>query len=198
MLEPYLQRNIKQMGGFTFIHCPEIVTLYCGNPREDELLNMRYNMMKKERQLALANGEYRKYIFLTEKPYRLEAFLYILNNTNCLYEFLAEILLDVWMHTEYQSMNKKIWVSLFMHFKDSKTFQNTKLKLPEKMTIWRGGALNGLSWTTDKDVAVKFANRFQDKEPQIHCRRILKRDVICFLDGRDESEIILLNREQLK
>lgn len=194
MLEPYLQKNIKQMDGLVFIHCPEIVDLYCECPQMDELLNTRYHVIKKERELALSNKDYMKYIFLTTKPYRLDAFLYILNNTKCSYEDLADILLKVWMHIECPSINKNIWANLFRYFKDSNVFQKTKLKLPQKITVWRGGTSDGLSWTTDKKVAVKFANRFHDYKPEIHCRQVHKSDVICCLEDRSESEIILLNR----
>lgn len=193
MLDSYLQQQIKQMDGITFIHCPEIVDLYYDWPQTNKLLNTRYHAVKKERELALSNNDYMTYIFLTTKPYRLDAFLYILNNTNCPYEDLADILLKVWMQIECPSINKNIWTNLFMHFKDSNVFQNTKRKLPKKITVWRGGTSDGLSWTTDKEVAVKFANRFHDYKREIHCRHVHKSDVICFLEDRSESEIIILN-----
>ena len=70
---------------------------------------------------------------------------------------------------------------------------NRNEKLPQKITVWRGGTSDGLSWTTDKKVAVKFANRFHDYKPEIHCRQVHKSDVICCLEDRSESEIILMS-----
>ncbi len=193
MLNSYLQQNIKQIGQFWFIHCPEIVTLYVDDAPSCKLLNDRYMFVKKYRQQALESHDYEQYIFLAERPYRLEAFMHVMRNTNCQFEKLAELLLKVWIDSENPSINKEIWTALFKKFKDSKTFNATKSNLPEQISIWRGGTADGLSWTTSKKVATWFANRFHNDNPEIHQRQIQKSDVICFLEDRDESEIIVLN-----
>lgn len=119
--------------------------------------------------------------------------MYVMRNTNCQFERLAKLLLKVWMDSENPCINKEIWTALFKNFKDSKTFKATKYDLPEQIAIWRGGSMYGLSWTTNKKVAVRFANRFHNDTPEIHQRQIQKSDVICFLEDRDESEIIVLD-----
>lgn len=193
MLDSYLQRNIKQMGNFKFIHCPEIVTLYFDDEQTCQMVNERYKFVKQSRQRALVEKDYETYVFLAERPYRLGAFVEVLKNKDCPFEKLAKLLLDIWIDAESPSINKNIWMRLFRQFKNSKAFQTTKATLPETITVWRGGSPNGLSWTTSRDIAVKFAKRSYRTTNKIQCRHIHKSDAICFLEDRGESEIIILN-----
>lgn len=69
-------------------------------------------------------------------------------------------------------------------------------KLPEEITIYRGcypHNMNGLSWTTDLDTAVKFTsmNRYThaDLKPLVMTSSILRKDSILLLE-RGENEII--------
>lgn len=68
--------------------------------------------------------------------------------------------------------------------------------LPEVITLYRGcysHNMNGLSWTTDLDTAIKFItlNRYahSELEPLVMTSKILKKDAILILD-RGENEII--------
>jgi hypothetical protein len=68
------------------------------------------------------------------------------------------------------------------------------------ITVYRGFSVDtrdqGLSWTTDKIRAKFFAKRFAgfgDREKaQLAIGRVMKTDVIGYLNGRSESEVVVL------
>lgn len=70
--------------------------------------------------------------------------------------------------------------------------------LPETMRIWRGTngvskrkATNGISWTTDRDVACWFAMRFAHLDsPLVLCAEISRTDVFYYSNDRNESEVV--------
>jgi hypothetical protein len=67
--------------------------------------------------------------------------------------------------------------------------------LPPRLYVWRGGAgedadiQRGHSWTTDRQVAEKFAAWTNGKVVR---RRIRKSQVIAYFTERDEHEVVLL------
>ena len=65
--------------------------------------------------------------------------------------------------------------------------------LPNKVKLYRGQAtelLNGISWTTDIEVARKFANFCRYDEVGILEVEVDKADIICYTNGRNEQECI--------
>lgn len=82
-------------------------------------------------------------------------------------------------------------------------------KLPDTITIYRGMSIeefncgkNGISWTLDKKVAQFFAEGHIHNYNNMHLEHtvkkttINKREVIAYFGGRDENEIIYLERNQ--
>lgn len=191
MLNQYLQANIKTNGDFRFIHCPEIVSIYCGSDTENDIYNKQYEFKKRRRAELLAANNYEGYICLTERPYRLDALLEIIANEKCNAEKLANLVMQVWMDSESPSTNIKIWRRLFSQMKNCRVFQKSKKHLPDKFKVWRGGTANGISWTTDKNTAHWFADRF-NRNDAVHCREITRDSAICYLGDRNEQEIILI------
>lgn len=85
-----------------------------------------------------------------------------------------------------------IWLWLFNHLGTSPSLSDDYFQsLPEQITLYRGGLLNGLSWTNDLTKARWFANRFKPENPEIWQITINKSDVIHFTDERNESEFIV-------
>jgi len=89
MLNQYLQSNIRQRNDFRFIHCPEIVTPYCGQEFEDELLNQQLERIRGVRQKMLSIGNFEGYVFRTARPYRFDALLEIIASSRMNFEQLA-------------------------------------------------------------------------------------------------------------
>lgn len=71
-------------------------------------------------------------------------------------------------------------------------------KLPESFPVYRGfigQRGKGLSWTTDREKAVWFAERFacleQLGKPRLASGQAVKKDVLAYFNRREESEIVI-------
>ncbi|GHY97837.1 hypothetical protein VCSRO121_3461 [Vibrio cholerae] len=60
--------------------------------------------------------------------------------------------------------------------------------LPETLTLYRGGDLNGFSWTTDFKTAEEFADATTG---HIHTLIINKEHVLAAFGGRGEYEVVI-------
>ena len=195
-LIPFLDTNGNQM--FHTLRHP-LIYLVPYVPAYNALLNKRYEVMSEKIKKYLQDKKYDSYIFMHERPYRLQAFLDInilLDNKD-----YWELLCDIWVDSENIWQNLNIWKKLlkrrsnskhlFMSESDKKHFDN----LPDQFVVYRGYTIGknktGLSYTTDEIKAKWFAKRF-DKNGEVRSRRIDKKDVFAYTNKRSEMEIILL------
>jgi hypothetical protein len=151
---------------------------------------------------ALQNKKYDSYVWLHERPYRIEAFQEIehLLSDTAYWKLLA----DIWTDTENQWQNHEEWKELIGSTRGSRNYlmneeeDKTLSSLPDEVTIYRGCQKgineNGLSWTLDKSKAEFFAKRLR-KDGIILEKKISKLDIIAVFTGRGESEVIFLERE---
>lgn len=159
--------------------------------------NALYEQKVKAVKEALANKKYSSYIFLHERPYRLNAFSLIQNKLSDTQYW--SLLSDIWTDTENQWQGIDKWKQLLSSNRPSRHYLMTEdefnhlQSLPDEVTIYRGCQAgvneNGLSWTLDKKKAEFFANRFS-KDGIILERTISKNDIVAVLTGRGESEVI--------
>ena len=83
-------------------------------------------------------------------------------------------------------------------------FRYARFELPATLSplvqVWRGTrhcdlqeAMQGYSWTTDRDVACWFAMRFGDgvKRPLVLTAQVDRADILLFDDARSEREVVL-------
>jgi hypothetical protein len=114
----------------------------------------------------------------------------------------------VWIHSEGASNNKSLWLMMMESPRPGKEkwlMTREELahfeSLPDTVTIYRGSStnkINGLSWTTDKDKAIWFGNRFNfgasqppfNKECCLTTGQIAKADIFAVFLERRESEIV--------
>lgn len=111
----------------------------------------------------------------------------------------AEILVDYWSASGITDVSKEKFLSWFkeankaylMNRGEQKKFN----KLPERVTIYRGvynpDYKNGFSWTIDKRIANWFANRYEDEQSYVYECIVDKKDILCYLDIRNEKEVII-------
>ena len=159
--------------------------------------NALYEQKVKAVKEALANKKYSSYIFLHERPYRLNAFSLIQNKLSDTQYW--SLLSDIWTDTENQWQGIDKWKQLLSSNRPSRHYLMTEdefnhlQSLPDEVTIYRGCQAgvneNGLSWTLDKKKSEFFANRFS-KDGIILERTISKNDIVAVLTGRGESEVI--------
>lgn len=198
-LDSRLQEYYYVENGIPMIKHPLCFSIF-----HTEHMNHRMNQYLKYKleavQEALDRKEYETFIFLHERPYRLEAFLEIERNLSD--EEYWKILGDIWTDSENIWQNKIIWGALltssrpkrkyFMNDEERAEFE----KLPEKLTIYRGYQprknKTGYSYTTSKDKANWFAHRFH-KDGQVDTKVVNKDRVFAYLTRRSESEILIIS-----
>jgi hypothetical protein len=159
--------------------------------------NAFYEQKKKGIEEALKEKNYNRFIFLYERPYRLQAFMLIadlLSDT----EYWS-LLSSVWIDTENQWQHLKDWKKLLgskrsnRHYMMSEEEDNAVRSLSDEVVVYRGCQKglneNGLSWSLDKSKAEFFANRF-GKKGIILEKKISKQQIIAVLTGRGEAEVI--------
>ena len=121
---------------------------------------------------------------------------------------------DVWCLSDIQHRRIKELKELFLDFQidimneEEKSFLNN---LPEQITIYRGIRIPspcdcGVSWSIDKEIAEKFmyypagiyfeqlTGRGLPPVPNLRTATIDKKDIICYLNLREEQEIIYWDR----
>jgi hypothetical protein len=181
--------------------------LVFGVPYSEEMnnfYNKRYALMSEEIEKAINEGAIHRYVFMHERPYRLDAFVKCIANRVVSDTDYWELLGSAWIDSENIWQNQTIWRRLlksprphkhtFMDEDDRKAFK----ALPSQLTVYRGCRPGqneaGMSWTLDRDKAVWFSIRYKSKgtSPHVLERTISKRKAFAYLGGRNESEIIIL------
>lgn len=164
------------------------------------LLNYQLKERIKRRDSLLGEGDYEGYVFVHEKPFRLNAFLMIADSIKEDARYW-ELLGEVWVNSENIWQNIRDWKRAlksnradkhkFMSEKDYEVYQN----LPEDITVYRGyapeGTKYGMSFTLSLEQATWFATRWK-AQGMVFRKQIKKDDVFAYINSRNEQEIIIL------
>lgn len=106
-----------------------------------------------------------------------------------------ELIIHVWVGTEFPSQSQHIWEKLFDLRPRPKSLTKN---LPDEMTIYRGGSPDGWSWTLDEKRGRWFSNRYSHKFPCLfHSRKIKKEDVLFYTNIRQEQEVVVVPKDPL-
>lgn len=154
---------------------------------ENERLNAQLEAKRERVAKAYAEGDWSKFVFLHERPYRFDALMEAKPKIPEA-EYVA-LLREVWVDTENAWQNKGAWKRELMPLA-GKDAWGTLADKPERMTVYRGGERTGISWTLDKAKAEWFASRLGRNHP-LWRARIDKAHVVGYLDDRGEEEIVL-------
>lgn len=194
-LDPELKSHIVKNGNMTFIKHPLLVTVYMNSEMENEIYNRMFQNKKRRLSKFLEEKNYEVYLYMHERAFRFEALLKILPSLEN--EDLFDLVEYVWIDSENPYVNIKEWKLLFYMCENLGLFEDSKKDLPETFTIYRGtkkGIVDeGISWTTDREVAKKFSERFlkPGEEPLIKEKVVSKKDIFFYTDGRNEKEVII-------
>lgn len=136
---------------------------------------------------------------LIRKPYRITFFKYVHDELS-IYDH-SKLLSKIWIMSENPNVDVNVSVkTLIKWFKKSdqkilmdKYEYKSYMELSEEIDIFRGvgtkGNPNGISWTTDFDVAKWFAKRWNDCGYVIKAK-IRKNSILAYYLRRNEFEII--------
>ena len=180
------------------------LVMWIGPVVDVELINRLLENKKQATKDSLDKCNWSQFIYLHERPYRLDALHYVLttyedeidDNT---YWSLAS---DVWIDTENAWQNIGSWTELFGSDRASQhSLMNEEelqlfTSLPDTLTIYRGCRKDvneeGLSWTLDRSRAQWFADRHGHDDRTLLTREINKSEVIAVFTRRGEEEVIVL------
>lgn len=157
---------------------------------ENERLNRYYEAQKERLKAAQATKNHVSYIFTHERPYRFDALMELYGEIPD-DEFTA-LILEVYVDSENISANAEGWEQILSPLTGTDPW-NTVHELPDgEFTIYRGGTMEGFSWTTDLERAKWFSTRWGDIQP-IWKATVTKTLIVGYYDGRGESEVIVNN-----
>ena len=192
-LIPYSDDNI--------VHHPLIVASLL---RDASHINKVYREKKELVAKAEADGDWDLYVFLHEKPYRLDALERAARKglSHKPSEFWR-LVGEVWQDSENIHQNLDKWKRLWakpienraacMSAEDRLIFES----LPDEVEVWRGTnhkrGIGGLSWTLEQGKADLFAQRFSNPLPALVTKGLTSKcDIVAYFGERKEREIVSL------
>ena len=192
-LRPFVTQGIFPMIQHPFLYSVPYFEIM--NPQ----INRMYEQKKMLIQKAKKEKNWNQFVFLYERPYRLEAFVSIQNYLKP--KEYWELLADIWVDSENIWQNKATYKKLFSKHRDyKKYFMNSKERkyfdsLPEQIVAYRGYVKGqnrrGFSYTLDKKQAEWFAKRF-DNDGSVAKIVVPKSRVLAYTNRRGEKELIIL------
>lgn len=169
-----------------------------------EWANKMYEMRVKRIAEYEESGDIQGILMFYERPYRAMTLLDLCGRLEIDDRKFWDAVRFVWMDTENMWETNEQFKALLELRTDSKHLIMTREEFnylrfaPRKITIYRGihGGNNpdGMSWTTERMVAEKFAFRRGDIEDNsVETATVDKDDIFAYINGRGEHEVILLD-----
>lgn len=171
-------------------------------PAFNRLVNKQFEEKKKTVDALRAAANWNGYIYMHERPYRLDAFEQVSGELDD--STYWRLLGSLWTGCENVHQCLQRWRDLWLDHRPkrilSMDFAERKelAKLPAILTVYRGFSAysgeEGMSWTLSRDTAVWFANRYKDENDpaQIASGTVRKDNVLAHFIGRNEREIVVL------
>lgn len=200
-LDQELERyHYESENGWDVIKHPLVFSIM-HNPVQNGLVNKQLAYKKGACRTALAEGNWHTYVFLHERPFRVDAFKRIAKRMSD--ENYWDLLSEIWIDSENIRENPTVWQGLLRSRRPGREHMMSEAdrallaQFPETIEVFQGHTDerdDGWSWTIDRSKAEWFARRFADFEhadPVLSFGVAHKSDVIAFLTNRGESEILI-------
>lgn len=196
-LDPELQMYFTN-DGMPMIRHPLVYSIMHSDMM-NAMVNKQFHQKKEQCEKAILNKDWPRFIYLHERPYRLQAFQECENDMDD--KTYWEQLGDIWIDSENIWQNQDEWLDCLhssrpdreyiMDDEDREEFN----KLPDTFTIYRGydkRNKNGFSYSLDKTKAQWFASRFGGAKTNLKTVEAKKSDCVGYFGRRGEKEIIYL------
>lgn len=188
---------VKLNSGMEMIHHPLYVGTYTSHAHINDLANKSYKSKKKYIRKYTEEKDINAFMNVIERPYRVPMVMSVLRSWwNPTKQEYWDVISWIWQDTECVYENLDTWIELMtLEFSEPQLMMNDKEKevydnLPEIVRVYRGGVDDkGLSWSLSREKAEWFANRF-DYGYEVFEKEIKKSDILAYLNGRQEQEII--------
>lgn len=172
------------------------------SPQLNAMANARLRAKQDGCRQALQSRKWSQYLFLHERPYRVNAFTRIAAQLTARTYWTS--LAELWIDAENIAENEHLWTTLLQ---DSSRIRSRHLMMtvaerrhlaqqPALMRVYRGfnsdERQEGMSWSLDAEVARRFAMRFGGHgRPRLATGTVERSAVIAYLSGRGEHEIVV-------
>lgn len=196
-LIPYLSESEN---GWLMIRHPLVYSIV-HSPPLNKLVNAQLRAKRAAVDLAYDKNDWHSYIWLHERPYRVDAFQEIMEWMSD--EQYWSLLGDIWIDSENIRQNPDEWEELLNSERPLRAFimdddERADLDdMPAVITVYQGHTTvrdDGWSWTTERETALWFAHRFANLEQgtaALSTGTVNKADVLAYFTGRNESEILV-------
>jgi hypothetical protein len=169
-------------------------------PQMNAFVNAQLKAKREAIVRARDSNDWHSFIFLHERPYRVHAFVAIMDRMSDTQYWYN--LAGIWIDSENIRQNPQAWQHLLRSKRPGRMaiMNDDEVEaleaMPDRIAVYQGHTQakhDGWSWTTDKAKAEWFAHRFsmfEDSPPVLTEGVVLKRSVIAYFAGRGESEIV--------
>jgi hypothetical protein len=175
------------------------------------LANRAFRAKTEALEIALSRQDWHAAVFLHERAYRNFALIEYVVGTDENSVPLPLYLLDddtralaghVWTDSENLDQYEAEWRAMLTapagHGLVLCDDPQGWAALPDTLTVYRGDCPDGgLSWSLDPKVAQFFATRFDARHPLL-TGTVAKADVVGYLAGRSESEVLILRDDAVR
>lgn len=195
-LEAYIRPG--PIGGLC-IHSPFYIDLFYREGYAG-LANRSFKVKREKAEEYRAQRLWNRYIFLRERPYRLDAFLEIEHELRPGERW--KLLRDIWDDSEniheFLTEWKRLWAGPrpdLRHLVMERNERQALAAMDDVIPVYRGAErkqdLAGLSWTTDRKRGIWFARRLLHRgQPWLAEGTVSKAKVMGYFTGRNESEVV--------
>lgn len=199
-LDPELADHIYESDSFGACIKHPLVFSMMHFPQQNALVNNQLRHKKEALAKAEAKGDWHTYIFLHERPHRVDAFIEIMDRLSD--SDYWGTLGGIWIDSENIRQNPRIWQMLLRSNRPEREAimdegeRDDLAAMPESIVVYQGHTNrrhDGWSWTTSRETAEWFAHRFADFErarPVVTQGTVRRSNVIAYFTGRNESEIV--------
>lgn len=199
-LDPELAAHLEMTSIGLCIRHPLVYSMVHGEPL-NALVNQALADKRAELERAATAGDWHSVVFLHERPWRSHA----------LHRYRRRIparrywplVADVWVDAENIRDLPELWQRLLHDPRPGRermmrsSERSALAALPDVVELWQGHTDerdDGWSWSTDRSVAVWFAQRFaalEDATAMLTHARAARVDVTAYLLRRGENEIVI-------
>lgn len=197
-LEPELARHLQEGPLGTMIHHRLVIEISY-HSQFNRMYNQQFRKKTEVIRKASETGDWVKYVFLHERPYRLEAFMEIEEHVPD--DHYWSLVHSIWIDTENAGQNLMEWLDIWHADRPgreggmSDQEREHLAQLPPMVEVWRGARRSdhlALSWSLNKKKAMWFARRFAKKGERLFLMRglVKKEDILAVILGRNEWEVV--------
>ena len=196
-LKPFVTRN-------GWINHPLIVEMI---PWSAARINRRFAKKAKLAEELWGKQEYRRYLHLHERVFRIAALEKVLASSQQLPDVpIAKLVGEVWLNSENIHQDRGRWRRIWRSLKTPQLAMNEDdlaalAAQPDPLTVFRGVPHPrhdklSLSWTTDRDRAISLARRFPTETDYLLLTsgQVAKKNIFAYFTRGQESEVVVLPR----